>query len=126
MQQPLAYAIDVARRIAVVTYRAQPPFAVWQQTMDSLLADPLYSPGFGILFDRRAVFEPVDTRYLKDMVRFLDRRRSEGQVGRCAAVISDMGSFGMGRMAEQLTAVENSHRVFRDLREAELWLATAA
>src|SRR4026208_2424857 len=98
MDAPIDYVIDNARRLAVVTYRTQPNFEQWSLTIDQLLDDPNYDSSFGVLFDRRKVLSPADTDYINRIARHLDDRRTAGKVGRCAVVVGDLGSYGMGRM----------------------------
>ncbi len=123
MDGPLSYSIDVPTRKVIVTYAAQPTFAQWAGTMDEIFIDPNFHPGFGVLLDRRAVILPAETDYVKRMVGFIDKRRDIAGPGRWAILVSDPGSFGMGRMAGQLSSCEYSIRVFRELAEASAWLA---
>lgn len=125
MEEPLAYAIDAKRRVAVLTYRAQPTISQWSRTIERLLSDANCVPGVGVLLDRRMIFRPAETEYIKSMVRLLDDRHAAGKVGRCAIVTADPGSYGMGRMAEQLTNFEGSIRTFKDFPEAEGWVSEA-
>lgn len=110
MDEPLAYAIDAKRRVAVLTYRAQPTICV---------------PSLGVLLDRRMILRPAETEYIKRMVRLLDERHAAGKVARCAIVSADVGSYGMGRMAEQLTTFEGSIRTFKEFPDAEEWVGGA-
>ena len=110
--------------MAFIKYRAQPEFDEWSATMGQLLEDPAYNPDFGLLFDRRDVPRPANTSYIKRIVHFIDSRQGTRSIGRCATVVGDLGSYGMGRMAEQITNYENSFRTFHTMEEAEQWLAT--
>lgn len=124
MESPIDYWIDRTKSVAFIKYRAQPDFTQWTTVIGQLLEDPAYKPEIGLLFDRRDVPRPVNTDYIKRVVHFIDSRQATGTIGRCATVVSDLGSFGMGRMAEQITNYENSFRTFRTMAEAEQWLAS--
>ncbi len=126
MPPPLSFAIDASKPVAIVTYHQQPTFAQWSDTMERLLHDANANPRLGVILDRRYVFLPAEAIYIRHMVRFLDERRAAGKLGRCAIVVTDIGSYGMGRMAEEITDLANSIRTFRNLQEAEEWLLTAA
>ena len=125
MPSALSFAIDTSRPVAVLTYHEQPTFAEWSETMDRLLSDADGNPRLGVILDRRYVFLPADALYIRHMVRFLDDRRAAGKLGRCAIVVTDIGSYGMGRMAEEITNLPNSIRTFRNLHDAKEWLAGA-
>jgi len=126
MEPAIAYFVRPSARLAVVTYRTQPDFEEWLLTMERLFREPDFLPGFGILFDRSSITHPADTVYMKRLVHFLDTKRADGTIRGWAGVVGDVASFGMGRMAEQLTQYENSVRIFRDVTEAEAWLSSAA
>lgn len=123
MEAPLAYRIDSAKGLAVVTYRVQPAFEEWATTLNRLLTDPAFRPHFGVLFDRRSVSHPVTPEYIRKIIRFLDEKQTAHKMGHCATVVSDIASYGMGRMAEQISTIDESFRTFRTLHEAEQWLA---
>jgi len=125
MDGPLAYTIDAERRVAVLTYRAQPTISQWSHTIERILSEAGCVPSLGILLDRRMIFRPAETEYIKRMVRILDERHAAGKVARCAIVAADQGSYGMGRMAEQLTTFEGSIRTFKGFPDAEKWVAGA-
>jgi hypothetical protein len=125
MDEPLAYAIDAQRRVAVLTYRAQPTISQWSHTIERILSDANCVPSLGVLLDRRMIFRPAETEYIKRMVRLLDERYAAGKVARCAIVTADPGSYGMGRMAEQLTTFEGSIRTFKEFPDAEQWVGRA-
>jgi len=118
------YAIDLERRMVRVTYLAQPNFKQWSETMDAVFADPAYQSQMGMLLDHRAITQPANTAYIKQMVSYIDRRRAIAGQCHWAIVVSDPGSYGMGRMAEQLSGSTHDIRTFKNLAEAEMWLAS--
>jgi len=123
MEWPLSYEIDRSKCLVLVTYHEQPSFAQWMQTMDRIFADPAYHPQFGILLDRQKILRPAETEYIKQMVGYIDDRRTRGTLARWAILVCDIGSYGMGRMAEQLSSCTHSIRTFKQKGDAEMWLA---
>lgn len=121
MAEPLSYEIDVPSRRVVVIYAALPTFAEWSQAMERVFADPNYQPGFGMFLDARSIGASA-TDYVTRMVEFIDRHRKRAGGCRWAILVEDESSFGMGRMAEQLSSCEFSIRTFRDRAKAEEWL----
>jgi hypothetical protein len=120
MNPPLSVEFDLERRLAEVVYEAQPSFEQWQAIVESILHDSRFQSGFGILLDRRGIDKPASSAYMLRLIQFVDQS-SKGNVVRWAILTSDVASFGMGRMAEQL-AQAGTIRTFKDRREAELWL----
>jgi hypothetical protein len=120
MNTPLSVEFDMERRRAQVIYEAQPSFEQWQATVEAILRDARFRTGFGILLDRSGIHRPASSAYMLRLVHFVDRN-AKGNDVRWAIVTSDLASFGMGRMAEQL-AQTGTIRTFKDLRAAELWL----
>ena len=123
MPSALSFTIDASRPVAIVRYHEQPTFAEWSEIMDRLLSDAHCNPQLGVILDRRYVFFPADEAYIQQMVRYLDSGRAAGKLARCAIVVTDMGSYGMGRLAEQITNLKGSIQTFRNLHDAETWLA---
>jgi len=118
----LEYVVLPHVRMAIVTYHAHPHFDEWRRTMQALLRESAFERGFAVLLDRRPVAEPVSAIDLHQMIRFLDQCHAEGSIRRWAALVGDTTSFGMGRMAEQISAHDGFIRAFRDAAEAEDWL----
>lgn len=120
MNSPLSVEIDVVRRRAQVLYEVQPSFEQWKATIEDIFHDERFQSGFGILLDRSRIDRPASSAYMLRLVDFVDRNAKRKDV-RWAIVTSDVASFGMGRMAEQL-AQTGRIRTFKDRRSAELWL----
>jgi hypothetical protein len=91
-----------------------------------LLTHAVFRPHFSVLLDRRQVYNAAEVNHIEEFVRVLDEERErENFAGRCAIVVSDANSFGMGKMAEQLSNFANSIRTFYKMDEAERWVAEA-
>ena len=121
MKRPLIYAIDPARRCVHVTYHSQPVFTEWEHTMEQILNDPAYVPGFGVLLDRRYVMHPADPEYIQRMVAYMENNRARTAGARWAILVTDPGSFDMAKLAEQL-APSDRIRAFRELEKAWEWV----
>jgi hypothetical protein len=118
---PLEYQFDVDRRCVYVTYHSQPLFDEWETTMDAIFEDQRLEPEFGILLDRREVSRAAATSYIRSMVRYIDAKALKFGSVSWAIVVSDLTSFGVGRMAEQISHA-GTIRTFRDIDKARCWL----
>lgn len=123
---PLRVEIDAAARKVLVTYQTQPTFAEWKAAIEPVFRNPQYRPGFSFLLDRTAVAQPATTEHIRMLAEFIDARLREQGVSRWAIVVSDLGSYGMGRMLEQISEYQYCIRTFRSLDAAADWLAEAA
>jgi hypothetical protein len=119
MNKPLYIEFDLERRNVRVVYQTQPSFEQWKATIKSVLEDPRFQSGFGIMLDRSRILSPATSEYMRSLVHFVDQYASEDDV-RWAIVTADLASFGMGRQAE-LSAFK-----VKDRTSAELWLCGAA
>ena len=117
------YRISPARQIVVLTYYVRPTVEDLQQVLALLAEDPAYQSGYGVILDRRKV-PSGSTIYVQKMVRLVDGLRKKMGDVHWALLVSDMESFGMGRMAEQLTDFPDTIRTFWDAQEAERWLTS--
>jgi hypothetical protein len=122
MEPALDYRIDGTRHQVHITYRRQPDFHDWRRTMEAVFQDPEYRPGYDFVLDRSEIWKAATTDYIQNMVGFIDKQVSEMGTGRWAIVVSDVTSFGMGRMAEQLSGT-GAIRTFRKAGDAWNWLA---
>ena len=127
MTAPLSYNVDEATCTATVTYHAQPTIGEWRKAIGRLLMHAAFQPHFGVLLDRTRIYTPAESDYIHQFVRILDEERGKGNLtGRCAMIVGDPASYGMGKMAEQMSNFANSIRTFYRLDEAERWLAQAS
>ncbi len=93
--------------------------------MDTIFVDSRLDPGFGIVLDRREVTRAASTGYIRRMVEFIDLKCEKFGRTPWAIVVSDLTSFGVGRMAEQIASAATI-RTFRDLDQARHWLDAGA
>jgi hypothetical protein len=121
MESPLDYEVDIPRRCVRVIYKRQPTIDEWIAAMNTIFGDPRRKNNFGMILDRLEVPHPANTPYIERMVDFIDSKNGGNERVPWAIVVTDLASFGMGRMAEQLTTTE-AIRTFRDLNEAQQWL----
>jgi hypothetical protein len=123
---PITVEMDVANRRVVLTYHRQPTIEEWKTVMAGVLARPELVPGFAIVLDRSAVCFPATTKYVREKIKFIDVAQQNSGPYRWAFVVGDLGSFGMGRMAEQITEFENTMHTFKSMRAADASLAGAS
>ena len=124
----MPYEIDPTRRLVAWTHTASEPAGVWTRTLETILADPLFTSGFHILEDSRADADLPDASDIRKGVNTI--RRYQQGLGRCRwAVVLRQGSpafYGMLRMAEMLlTETSISLRPFTDMSAAVAWLSDA-
>ena len=122
MNESLSYKVDLSRKRVVVTYHASPSFEEWVCFMNGVFDHPDYREDFDVLLDRRAVPTTAETPCITHAVEFIDKRLRRGARGRWALVVSDLGNFGLGRMAEQLSDYYGCIRAFKNFEAAEEWL----
>jgi hypothetical protein len=125
MDCPLEYEFDLDRRYVRVIYHRQPRFDEWEDTMSAIFGDARLQPAFGILLDRRSISRAASTSYIRRMVDFIDAKSERFGLNSWAIVVSDLTSFGAGRMAEQI-AHKATIRTFRSFDEAQKWLDAGA
>jgi len=125
MNCPIDYEFDVQHRRVHVTYRSQPRFDEWEETMATIFQDARLDASFGILLDRREVPRAASTDYIRRMVAFMDAKSEKLGPTPWAIVVTDLTSFGAGRMAEQLAQAAKI-RTFRDFEQARGWLEAGA
>src|SRR5678816_3151693 len=120
MSAPFSFNIDEATCAATVTYHSQPVIGEWRKMMLRVCTHAVFRPHFSVLLDRRQVYTAAEMNHGEEFVRVLDEERErENFSGRCAIVVSEAHSFGMAKMAEQLTGFANSIRTFYKMEDAE-------
>lgn len=122
MTASLSYQMDHSRKRVLVTYHASPKFEEWLSFMNEVFDHPDYREEYDILLDRRAVPTTAETSCMTRAVDFIDKRVRHGISGRWVLVVSDLGNFGLGRMAEQLSDYQGAIRTFKTYEAAERWL----
>ena len=118
------YSIDPTLRLVKVDSGQDFPAADdFLAVLDQLGRDPLFGPGFGVLFERRQFTKEPDAQYVRASIENIAARGGKFTQARWASITSHLATYGMGRMAEAIA--ENcgvSYRVFIDEREAMDWL----
>jgi hypothetical protein len=91
-----------------------------------LATDPKLPPRLDVLLDLREITTLPETEHLRAVAGSVHRLESRVTWGACAIVATSPGMFGMSRMFEVFVqdAFARTH-VFRELAEAERWLARA-
>jgi hypothetical protein len=123
---PISYEIDRESGLARVTALGEVSFEEEKQCFDEILADPSRCPGCGILLDNRERGTPATAEHVKGMAHAFQERQTDVGYAKLAIVVSKEVSFGLGRMFSTLVdelPIETG--VFRDIDEAEEWLAGA-
>ncbi len=122
----LSYFIDPAAPLVRLLYHGAPSFEEWQQTMEAVLADPAYRPGFPFLVDRR-FDEPASPEYVRRVIRFLWLHVAKLAGSRWAIVTWTPASYGMARVKKAMAFdLPLPIEVFKDLEQAERWLRETA
>lgn len=120
----LEFSIHPGARLVRITYRADPAFDEFADTVRAIFAHPDFRPGMSVLADRSAIPTPPTTEYVQRVVRFMGEFVPRNQVSRWAQVASGPASFGVARMGGALGAEDQlEYRVFTDVGRAERWLA---
>ncbi len=116
------YSIDKILRIVTLNYTGNPDFDEWANTMRAVFRDPSFQPGFSFILDRRFVTIAPTTDYIKKIADFSKAHPIE--LGKCltALVVSEMASYGMGRMSQGFSGDIEHTQVFKDIEEAKRWL----
>jgi len=94
--------------------------------MLEILGSPIARPHLAMIVDRREA-ETLTTDFVVQMIGFFSQRQAAFSGSRTAIVVRDDSGFGMARMTELKSALENpasTIRVFRDYDEAVRWLTT--
>lgn len=117
--------IDTARRFVLFTYGSSVTFDEWREAMREVVRRPEFEPDFGFIMDRRAVKETPGADYIRQVVDYLDSHPEAS--GRWAVVVSDLVSYGMARMAQNLCndTLHTNGRIVRSLEDAIAWVVDA-
>ena len=124
----MPYEIEPTRRLVIWTHTHAEAPGVWTRTLETILADPRFTPGFNILEDLRA--DP-DLPSVPDVHQGAATIRAyEPRLGHCRwAVVLRPDSpafYGMLRMADILVNdTPISLQPFTDVDEALAWLGDA-
>lgn len=121
---PVSWIVEPEGRFVVLLPTDPATFDEWRTAMLAVLAAPASRPRLKMLIDRRKS-EPVSVGFVNQMTDFFAAHQSALSGSRRAIVVSDDAGFGMARMTELKSALENPDskaRVFRSYSEAVVWL----
>ena len=121
---PVSWSVEPEGRFVVLLPTDPATFEEWRTAMLDVLAAPVSRPRLKMLIDRRKG-EPVTVGFVNQMTDFLATHQTALSGSRRAIVVSDDAGFGMARMTELKSALENPDslaRVFRSYSEAVAWL----
>jgi hypothetical protein len=123
---PLPYEIDPTRRLVVWTHTAAEPAGVWTRTLEQILADPLFAPGFRIIEDLRDDPDSPESSDVRKGV--ITIRRFRERLGRCRWAVllrpESVATYGMLRMAEiLLDDASVTLRPFVEMADALAWVS---
>ena len=119
----LRFNVDLVRRLILLTGEGVPTPADWQIALDLVAADPHFSPGFDVVYDRTRVVSNPDPSLVRQWVSQCAKDLRRVGAGRVAVVVAEPVAYGMMRMASVFA--EGSGVVlaaFRSEREALEWL----
>lgn len=98
-------------------------FEEWRAAVEGFLAHPDYRPGMGAIHDWRQHQSGLPTGEIRARSHYIVRNAAIFGTMRWALVAPADVAYGMGRMAETLTAAHPLElRTFRDMAAAEAWV----
>ncbi len=122
---PISYRIDKSRRLVELLVSGEFDTTEILQTVDSIVAEPDFQPGFEVISDNRGVTRPISTEQVLRLAAHLSQVARDFGGARVAFVTGSAASFGMMRMFASLAEeVPINARVFGDMESAREWLAT--
>ena len=121
----MTYGFDDSGRYAFFITDSEGGYAEWEAVMDSIIADPRYRKGMGLLADHRAQRSILREGIVRRGI-FVERNRDVLKGSRCAVVTSPGFNYGMARMAEvMMSGGKIEFGAFQDIDEARAWLTQA-
>lgn len=121
---PVTWSVEPEGEFVVLLPQDPSTFDEWRTAMLDILASPNARPHLSMMVDRRKA-ETVTTDFVVQMIGFFSQHQEAFAGSRTAIVVSDDSGFGMGRMTELKSALENpasTIRVFRSYDEGARWL----
>jgi len=116
------YTIDATHQTVRLMGPIPAALEDWCATLDAVLADPAYSPGYNFLSDRRGTRAPPSDAYVLDGIQYLQDHRSQFEGCRWAIVIDSAGLDAWGRVVTILGgSVGIRIAVFTEMDEALRW-----
>jgi hypothetical protein len=123
---PVSWTVEPGGRFVVLLPTDPSTIEEWRSAMIGVLDAPISRPRLRMLVDRRQS-EPVTVGFVSQMTAFFATHQAALSGSRRAILVSDDAAFGMARMTELKSELENPDstvRVFRDYSEAALWLTS--
>ena len=119
----ITYSINKILHIVYLKYTGNPDFDEWANTMCAVFRDPNFETGYHFIMDRRQVKTAPTREYVERIVDFA--RLHSFELGNCrtALIVSDIASYGMGRMSQGIMVDTDSIKIFNDIEEAKQWLS---
>jgi hypothetical protein len=96
-----------------------------RQTLEAIYSRPDFRPDANVLWDIRDGTPDFSTDDVRQLAEFVAENWGPGGRSKAAFVVSSDYQFGMSRMYEMLLKSQsrNALMVFRDIDDAERWLA---
>jgi hypothetical protein len=123
---PVTWTVEPEGRFVILLPLDPSTFDEWRTAMTEILAAPIARPHLAMLVDRRQA-ETITTEFVRQMAGFFSQHQKALGGSRRAILVKDDAGFGMGRMTELTSALENPDsaiHVFRSYDEAVSWLTT--
>lgn len=119
----LEYSIDRTKGVVTLHYAEDPSLDLWTSTMDAVLRDPEFRPGYALLLDRSRLATAPEADYIRGVVEYMRGHAAELGGARVAIVVGNAAAYGMARMAQILLEdPPEASQVFTKLEEAMDWL----
>jgi hypothetical protein len=121
---PIGLSTEPLGRFVVLTITDPYTIDEWRLAVIALLEVRVYRERRAVLVDRRHC-EPPSSAFVGEMTAFMAGHKRQLSGTMAAVVVSDDGAFGMSRMTEIKSSVENPDIAictFRRYEEAEAWL----
>lgn len=123
---PIDVGYDRKKNLVYVTVSGKVTLDEFGQALERITASDEFSPDTPSIWDMRNFeFGMLDREVMMEFIKVRECYPQRDHA-RVAVIVSSTLGYGMGRMYEMITAVRsNPQRVstFRDLAEAEAWLA---
>jgi hypothetical protein len=116
-----SYQISPEKQCVRLAFEGAANYQEWERTIERVLHDPEYHPGFGFLVDRRWS-PPPTSAYVERVAEYIHRHPDAfGPEIHSATIVADKASYGMARMMQGLVGSRRMG-VFTTVEEAERWL----
>ena len=123
----ILYEIDTEARLVRIAYTENALiFSEWKGAMDSILQDPLFKPGYGLLFDRRNVSVAPEKEFGKSVSLYIQQHISQLSDSHFAMVVVGLATYGIMRMLQGFMGETEHFMIFRDIEKAKQWLSEKA